>query len=148
MISMSILSNLSIYLFEAEVLNSPSLLKEGLLTREQIIIQTLSTLSYSKYLLIGFGVICIIFLCTTYDSTSYILASASMKSSNIESSGNLRLIFAILLVIQPALLMFLGGVDSFKWIMVIFSVPLLIVYLLLIISVIKNITQLKNYEKG
>jgi choline-glycine betaine transporter len=71
-----------------------------------------------------------------------------MKSSNIESSGNLRLIFAILLIIQPALLMFLGGVDSFKWIMVIFSVPLLIVYLLLIISVIKNIRQLKNYEKG
>ena len=148
MISMSILSNLSIYLFEAEVLNSPSYLKEGLLAHELVIPQTLSTLSYSKYLLIGFGVICIIFLCTTYDSTSYILASASMKSSNIESSGNLRLIFAILLVIQPTLLMFLGGVDSFKWIMVIFSVPLLIVYLLLIISVIKNITQLKNYKKG
>jgi BCCT family betaine/carnitine transporter len=148
MISMSILSNLSIYLFEAEVLNSPSLLKEGLLTREQIVIKTLSTLSYSNYLLIGFGVICIIFLCTTYDSASYILASASMKSSNIESSGKLRLIFAILLVIQPTLLMFLGGVDSFKWIMVIFSVPLLFVYLLLVISIIKNISQIKKYDQS
>ena len=148
MISMSILSNLSIYLFEAEVLNSPSLLKEGLLTREQIVIKTLSTLSYSNYLLIGFGFICIIFLCTTYDSASYILASASMKSSNIESSGKLRLIFAILLVIQPTLLMFLGGVDSFKWIMVIFSVPLLFVYLLLVISIIKNISQIKKYEQS
>jgi BCCT family betaine/carnitine transporter len=145
---MSILSNLSIYLFEAEVLNSPSLLKEGLLTREQIVIKTLSTLSYSNYLLIGFGFICIIFLCTTYDSASYILASASMKSSNIESSGKLRLIFAILLVIQPTLLMFLGGVDSFKWIMVIFSVPLLFVYLLLVISIIKNISQIKKYEQS
>jgi len=71
-----------------------------------------------------------------------------MKSSNIESSGNLRLIFAILLVIQPTLLMFLGGVDSFKWIMVIFSVPLLFVYLLLVISVVKNILQLKNHKHG
>ena len=144
MISMSVLSNLSIYLFESGVLNAPALLEEGMLTREQIIIKTLSTLTYSKYLLIGFGVICIIFLCTTYDSTSYILASASMKSSNIESSGNLRLVFAILLVIQPTLLMFLGGVDSFKWIMVIFSVPLLLIYLLLMISVIKNIIAIKK----
>ena len=143
-ISMSVLSNLSIYLFESGALNSPALLADGILTREQIIIKTLSTLSYSKYLLVGFGVICIIFLCTTYDSTSYILASASMKSANIESSGNLRLVFAILLVIQPTLLMFLGGVDSFKWIMVIFSIPLLLIYLLLIISVIKNIIVIKN----
>ena len=144
MISMSILSNLSIYLFESGILNAPALLEEGLLNREQIIIRTLSTLSYSNYLLIGFGIICIIFLCTTYDSTSYILASASMRGSNIESSGNLRLIFAILLVIQPTLLMFFGGVDSFKWIMVIFSVPLLIIYLMLMISVIKNIIAIKK----
>ena len=144
MISMSILSNLSIYLFESGILNAPALLEGGTLNREQIIIRTLSTLSYSNYLLIGFGIICIIFLCTTYDSTSYILASASMRSSNIESSGNLRLIFAILLVIQPTLLMFLGGVDSFKWIMVIFSVPLLLIYLMLMISVIKNIIAIKK----
>jgi BCCT family betaine/carnitine transporter len=143
-VSMSILSNLSIYLFESSILNSPALLAENILTREQIIIQTLSTLNYSNYLLIGFGVICIIFLCTTYDSTSYILASASMRSSNIESSGNLRLIFAILLVVQPALLMFIGGVDSFKWIMVIFSVPLLFIYLLMMISIIKNVYTIKK----
>ena len=143
-VSMSILSNLSIYLFESSILNSPALLAENILTREQIIIQTLSTLNYSNYLLIGFGVICIIFLCTTYDSTSYILASASMRSSNIESSGNLRLIFAILLVVQPALLMFIGGVDSFKWIMVIFSVPLLFIYLLMMISIVKNVYTIKK----
>ena len=53
MISMSVLSNLSIYLFESALLNSPSLLAENVLTREQVIIQTLSTLSYSNYLLIG-----------------------------------------------------------------------------------------------
>ncbi|MDC3180487.1 BCCT family transporter [bacterium] len=65
-----------------------------------------------------------------------------MKSSNIESSGKLRLIFAFLLVIQPSLLMFIGGVDSFKWIMVIFSVPLIFIYLLLMTSVIKNVYRI------
>jgi BCCT family betaine/carnitine transporter len=67
-----------------------------------------------------------------------------MKKSDVESSGNLRLIFAFLLVIQPSLLMFIGGVDSFKWIMVIFSVPLLFINLLLIISIIKNVRTIKE----
>ena len=61
MISMSVLSNLSIYLFESGLLNSPMLLEDGILNREQIIIKTLSTLSFSNYLLIAFGIICIIF---------------------------------------------------------------------------------------
>ena len=49
----------------------------------------------------------------------------------MESSKSLRLLFAILLVIQPTLLMYLNGVDSFKWIMVICSIPLLFIYILL-----------------
>jgi len=40
--------------------------------------------------------------------------------------------------------MFIGGVDSFKWIMVIFSVPLLFINLLLIISIIKNVRTIKE----
>ena len=141
-LSMSILSNLSISLFEQNILNSPELISKGLMSREGLIVETISTLSFSYPLLIAFGIICIIFLSTTYDSTSYILAAASMKSSNIESSGKLRLIFAFLLVIQPSLLMFIGGVDSFKWIMVIFSVPLIFIYLLLMASVINNVYRI------
>tara|TARA_B100000767_G_C19770007_1_gene539478 strand:+ start:2593 stop:3798 length:1206 start_codon:yes stop_codon:yes gene_type:complete len=142
--SMSILSNLSINLFESDLLNSPQLLLSGDMTREELVVETIGSLEFSNFLLIAFGIICIIFLCTTYDSSSYVLASASMKNSKSESSGNLRLIFAFLLVVQPALLMFIGGVDSFKWIMVIFSVPLLFVNLLLIISIIKNVYTIKK----
>lgn len=127
-----------------ELLNSPYLLSNGSMTREELVVDTIGTLNFGNILLIGFGIICIIFLCTTYDSSSYVLASASMKKSDVESSGNLRLIFAFLLVIQPSLLMFIGGVDSFKWIMVIFSVPLLFINLLLIISIIKNVRTIKK----
>ena len=142
--SMSILSNLSISLFETNILNSPFLIENKIMTREELIVETIGSLEYSKFLLIGFGVICIIFLCTTYDSSSYVLANASMTSSETESSSNLRLIYALLLVIQPTLLMFIGGVDSFKWIMVIFSVPLLLINLLLMISIIKNVYRIKK----
>ena len=40
--------------------------------------------------------IAIIFLCTTYDSSSYILATAAMKNFKDEPSRNLRLFFALL----------------------------------------------------
>ena len=144
MFSMSILSNFSIYLFESNLLNAPELIESKLLNREELIVETFSFLKFSKVLLILFGIICIIFLCTTYDSTSYILSSASMKSTNIESTGSLRIIFAVLLVVQPTLLLFLGGVDSFKWIMVIFSIPLLLVYILLILFILKNVHTIKK----
>lgn len=141
--SMLILSNLSISLFENESINGPNLIENNLITRESLVVETLSSLNYSNILLIVFSVILIIFLCTTYDSATYVLASASMKKSSMESSKSLRVLFAILLVVQPTLLMYLNGVDSFKWIMVIFSVPLLFIYLMLIYSILKNVYSIK-----
>ena len=114
------------------------------MTREELVVKTISSLNYSYVLLLAFSIILIIFLCTTYDSASYVLASASMKNSNMKSSKSLRVLFAILLVIQPTLLMYLNGVDSFKWIMVIFSVPLLFINCLLIYSILKNVYRIKK----
>ena len=144
MFSMMVLSNLSISLFEAGIINGPNLIENNLMTREELVVKTISSLNYSYVLLLAFSIILIIFLCTTYDSASYVLASASMKRSNMKSSKSLRVLFAILLVIQPTLLMYLNGVDSFKWIMVIFSIPLLFIYLLLIYSIIKNVYSIKS----
>jgi BCCT family betaine/carnitine transporter len=144
MFSMMVLSNLSISIFESGAINGPNIIENNLMTREELVVQTISSLNYSYVLLIGFSLILIIFLCTTYDSASYVLASASMKNSNMKSSKSLRVLFAILLVIQPTLLMYLNGVDSFKWIMVIFSIPLLFIYLLLIYSIIKNVYSIKS----
>ena len=41
------------------------------------------------------------FLCTTYDSLSYILATASMKNFIDKPTRSLRVFFAIILMIQP-----------------------------------------------
>jgi BCCT family betaine/carnitine transporter len=144
MFCMLVLSNLSIHLYETGIINSPNIMESKLMPREELVVKTISSLNYSYILLLAFSVILIIFLCTTYDSATYVLASASMKDSSIESSKSLRVIFAILLVIQPTLLMYLNGVDSFKWIMVIFSIPLLFIYLLLIHSIIKNVYSTKR----
>jgi BCCT family betaine/carnitine transporter len=140
---MLILSNLSIFLFETNIIDSPYIIENSLLSREALVVNTIASLNFGNYLLIGFVIILIIFLCTTYDSASYVLAAASMKSASVSSSKSLRLVYAILLVIQPTLLMYLNGIDSFKWIMVIFSVPLLLINLLLIFSIIKNVFRFK-----
>ena len=140
--SMMILSNLSISLFESGYINSPNIIENNLMSKEELVVKTISSLNYN-YLLIAFSIILIIFLCTTYDSATYVLASASMKDSSMESSKSLRVLFAILLVVQPTLLMYLNGVDSFKWIMVIFSIPLIFIYLMLIYSILKNVYSIK-----
>ena len=141
--SMLILSNLSISFFESGYINGPNIIGNKIVSREELVVQTISALDYSYILLLVFSVILIIFLCTTYDSTTYVLASASMKKSSMNSSKSLRVLFAVLLVIQPTLLMYLNGVDAFKWIMVIFSTPLLFIYLMLIFSILKNVYTIK-----
>ena len=142
--SMLILSNLSISLFENNTLDSPSIIANNLMSREQLVVETISQVPYGEIMLVSFALIIVIFLCTTYDSTAYVLASASMKSSDITSSKSLRLLFSLLLVVQPTLLMFLNGVDSFKWIMVIFSIPLLFINILLMYSVLRNVYSIKK----
>ena len=47
-------------------------------------------------------------------------------------------------MIQPALIMFLGGKDSFMWLLVIISVPLMFIYIFLIISIVKNAIKFKK----
>jgi BCCT family betaine/carnitine transporter len=143
-LSMTILSNLSIHLFELGTINAPNILENNIYSREDLVVNTIMSLDFGYALLIGFAFIIIIFLCTTYDSASYVLASASMKDSTISGSKSLRLVFAFLLVVQPTLLMYLNGVDSFKWIMVIFSVPLLFINCLLIYSILKNVYRIKE----
>lgn len=143
-LNITILTNVSIYLYEFNLLNSPEILKEGLMKPEILIIESILLLPYGEYLLMLFGIILIIFLCTTYDSSSYILASASMKKSKYEPSRFLRVIFAITLVVQPGLIMFMGGTESFKWILVIFSIPLLFVNLFLILSIFKNAYSIRK----
>ena len=143
-LSMTILSNLSIHLFESGAINAPDILENKIYSREELVVNSIMSLNFGYILLIGFAFIIIIFLCTTYDSASYVLASASMKDSTISGSKSLRLVFAFLLVVQPTLLMYLNGVDSFKWIMVIFSVPLLFINCLLIYSILKNVYRIKK----
>ena len=102
-----ILGNYSLHLFENNILNVPDLYASEKPTK--VIVDVILTLPMSYLILFLYGLISIIFLCTTYDSCAFILSRTAMRRSDISPSKILRIIFSILLVIQPAILMYLGG---------------------------------------
>ena len=114
-----VLSNISIYAYENGILDAPKIYADQSMTSHALVIETISSLDYGIFFLILFTIIAVVFLCTTYDSLSYILATASMKNFKDKPSRSLRVFFAIILMIQPALIMFLGGKDSFMWLLVV-----------------------------
>ena len=141
--SMLILTNVSIFLFESDIINAPSVIANNISSREELLFNNYTV----KLWWIPFNWFCsnlghlslyYLWLCFICFSISF------MNESSMESSKSLRLLFAILLVIQPTLLMYLNGVDSFKWIMVICSIPLLFIYILLVYSVLKNVHSIKE----
>ena len=67
-----------------------------------------------------------------------------MKNFIDKPTRSLRVFFAIILMIQPALIMFMGGKDSFMWLLVVISVPLMVIYIFLILSIFKNAIKFKK----
>ena len=139
-----VLSNISIYFYENAILDAPKIYEDGSLTSHALVVETISSLNFGLVFLIIFAIIAVVFLCTTYDSLSYILATASMKNFKDKPTRSLRVFFAIILMIQPALIMFMGGKDSFMWLLVVISVPLMVIYIFLILSIFKNAIKFKK----
>ena len=108
----------------------------------RIALEALLTLPGGYVLIILYAFIATIFLCTTYDSCSYVLASTSIKDVSKRPAKSLRIIFAFLLIVQPILIMSLEGIDSIKYILVLSSIPLIFIYALMIFYISKN--ALKN----
>jgi len=135
-----ILGNYSLHLFENNILNVPDLYTSQKPTK--VIVDVILTLPMSYIVLFLYGLISIIFLCTTYDSCAYILSRTAMNRSDIAPSKILRIIFSVLLVIQPAILMYLGGVNTVKWMLVISAIPLIFINVLLIGYIIKNVQKI------
>ncbi len=135
-----ILGNYSLHLFETNILNLPELYSSQKPTK--VIVDVILTLPMSYLILFLYGLISIIFLCTTYDSCAYILSRTAMKRSDISPSKILRVVFSVLLVIQPAILMYLGGVNTVKWMLVISAIPLIFINILLIGYIVKNVQKI------
>ena len=104
-----VLGGLTLNLYERGVMDIPEMVKT--IPSGRIALEALLTLPGGYFLIILYAFIATIFLCTTYDSCSYVLASTAMKHASKRPTKSLRLIFAFLLIIQPILIMSLEGID-------------------------------------
>jgi len=86
-----------------------------------------------------FGILCLVFAATSYDSASYTLASAATQSLPADAHPVAwhRMFWAFFLGILPITLIYLGGLTSLQSAMVIISVPLLLVLIILTFSLFK-----------
>ena len=116
-------------------INSSQLVSNG--QAPEAIIQVIYSLPSGRFGVLFFCVMSIIFMATSFDSTSYILATTSSNDFNKEPKKSLRLFWAFFLILLPAGLMFIGGLDSLKTTVLISALPLVIVYVFMIISILK-----------
>ena len=79
----------------------------------------------------------IIFLSTTFDSISYILASVVQREIDDEPMRWNRLFWAAALSLMPISLLFLGGLDTLQTASIVGGAPLLVIAVLLCVSMVK-----------
>ncbi|NQT26413.1 BCCT family transporter [candidate division KSB1 bacterium] len=115
------------------------------------IIAVISSLPFGMLLLFLFCLVSIIFMATTYNSSSYAMASCASSKIKINQSPTKwhRLFWAFALVLLPLSLMFIGDLDSegfkskafesLKTASLLVSLPLLIVFVIMSISLAKSL---------
>ncbi|QGH35463.1 BCCT family transporter [Gracilibacillus salitolerans] len=98
----------------------------------------------------AFTILAVIFLATTFDSSSFILASVSQKEVENEPLRWNRLFWAFTLCIMPLSLMFLGGLDTLQTASIVGGFPLIFIMFLLAWSFMRasnrDITASDDYE--
>ncbi|PFG13787.1 MULTISPECIES: BCCT family transporter [unclassified Bacillus (in: firmicutes)] len=95
------------------------------------IIETIGQLPFSWFMIFIFVVLAIIFLATTFDSSSYILASVVQKEVKDEPLRWNRLFWAFALCLMPLVLMFVGGLGTLQTASIVGGFPLLFIMIML-----------------
>ncbi|WP_079479303.1 BCCT family transporter [Halobacillus salinus] len=101
------------------------------------IVEIINQLPLAKFMVLLFTILAIIFLATTFDSSSYILASVVQKNVEGEPLRWNRLFWAFALCLMPLVLMFLGGLGTLQTASIVGGFPLIIIMFLLAWSFMK-----------
>lgn len=112
----------------------------GILNNESptaAIFSILNSLPMSYVVVAVFTFLATIFTATTFDSISYILASVVQKEVDDEPHRWNRLFWAFTLCLLPAILMFLGDLQTLQTASIIAGAPLIIILSMMMLSVIK-----------
>lgn len=110
------------------------------------IVAVLKTLPFSKLVLPFFVILGFIFLATSLDSATYILSAIATKElkDREEPARWHRLLWGAILAVIAVVLLIIGGLRVIQTSAVIVSVPVIVIYLLLTVSLLR---WLKNDHK-
>ena len=111
---------------------------------EATIIEVLHQLPFPNLVIILFLLSAVLFLATTFDSGSYIIAAASQKKVVGEPLKANRLYWAFALCLLPFALMLVGGersLEVLKTASLLASVPVLIVFVMMMISFLRTLNE-------
>tara|TARA_Y100000782_G_C10106113_1_gene232517 strand:- start:38 stop:907 length:870 start_codon:yes stop_codon:yes gene_type:complete len=115
-------------------------------THGDMAIAVVHTMPFDTLMLLLFCGITVIFVTTSYDSMSFVIAYHVQKNSleKTDPGKYLRLFWAIVLGILPAALIIYSSHQVALNIIILASLPLLIIYPLMAISVLKDISSKEN----
>nr|WP_304218155.1 BCCT family transporter [Fredinandcohnia onubensis] len=105
------------------------------------ILDVIGSLPFSWFMILVFTVLAIVFLATTFDSSSYVLASVVQKEVEDEPIRWNRLFWAFALCIMPLTLMFIGGLGTLQTASIVGGFPLLFIMIMLGWSFLKASTR-------
>ncbi|WP_436854275.1 BCCT family transporter [Staphylococcus caeli] len=111
---------------------------------EATIIEVLHQLPFHNIIIILFMISAVLFLATTFDSGSYILAAASQKKVIGEPLKANRLYWAFALCLLPFALMLVGGeraLEVLKTAALLASVPVLIVFVMMMFAFMRTLNE-------
>ena len=111
-----------------------------------MVINIVKTMPLDNLMLIIFCIITIIFVTTSYDSMSFVIAYHVQKNTSVtgDPSKYLRLFWAIVLGILPAALIIYSSHGVALDLIILASVPLIIIYPLMAISLMKELINEKT----
>ena len=106
-------------------------------------ISIVHTMPFDNFMLLLFCVITIIFVTTSYDSMSFVIAYHVQRNSAEQKDPDkeLRLFWAIVLGILPAVLVIYSDHSVATDLILIASLPLLFIYPLMALAIFKNLNQ-------
>ncbi|WP_163971149.1 BCCT family transporter [Oceanobacillus halotolerans] len=114
------------------------------------IIAILTQLPFANVIVALFTILAIIFLATTFDSSSYILAAVVQKEVQSEPLRWNRLFWAFTLSFLPLVLMYIGDLETLQTASIVAGFPVIFIMLLLAWSFMRasneDIRASKNYE--
>lgn len=137
-----ILGNFSLYLELTDTLPVTAIVQQ--IGPPEAIMSVLHSLPLGDLVVLLFTVLSIIFLSTTFDTSSYMLAAVTQKGVKDDPVRWNRLFWAFALALPPTALMFIGGLEALQTVTIIAALPSVFIMILLALSFLKLVKGRDN----